>query len=161
VSEEIRKAFERARARVEQLQRAGEPAPAIVEEHAKDVDLIVTNVFEDALARSGHDPAGIALIALGGYGRNELAPNSDLDLLLLYRGWSSTDVTELNRAVMYPLWDSKRELGDRVRDPKDVLRTLAHVDEVCCPATAGCSPTCRARSGAATTGAARRSSPIS
>jgi [protein-PII] uridylyltransferase len=131
VSAEIRDAFERARARVEGLQRAGEPATTVVEEHTKDVDLIVTNVFEDALVRSGHDPAGIALIALGGYGRSELAPNSDLDLLLLYRGWSSTDVTELNRAVMYPLWDSKRELGDRIRDPKDVLRTLAHVDEVC------------------------------
>ncbi len=131
MSEEIRSAFVRARTRVEQLQRTGEPAPAIVKEHAKDVDLIVTNVFEDALVRSGHDPAGIALIALGGYGRSELAPNSDLDLLLLYRGWSSPDVTELNRAVMYPLWDSKRELGDRIRDPKDVVRTLARVDEVC------------------------------
>jgi [protein-PII] uridylyltransferase len=117
--------------RVEQLQRSNVPAPEIVEAHTTDVDLIVTNVFESALVASGHDPAGIALIALGGYGRNELAPNSDLDLLLLYRGWSSTDVTELNRQVMYPLWDSKRELGDRIRDPKDVLRTLAHVDEMC------------------------------
>jgi [protein-PII] uridylyltransferase len=131
MSVHVRTAFERARARVEELQRSGAPASTVVEEHAKDADIIVTNVFEDALARSGHDQAGIALIALGGYGRSELAPNSDLDLLLLHRGWSSADVTALNRAVMYPLWDSKRELGDRIRDPKDVLRTLAHIDEVC------------------------------
>lgn len=131
MSEHVRIAFERARTRVQELQRSGAPAASIAEDHAKDADLIVANVFEDALARSGREPAGIALIALGGYGRGELAPNSDLDLLLLYRGWSPTDVTALNRAVMYPLWDSKRELGDRIRDPKDVLRTLAHIDEVC------------------------------
>ena len=107
------------------------PAPEIVELHTRDVDLIVTNVFEGALARTGRDPAGVALIALGGYGRNELAPSSDLDLLLLYRGWEASDVTALNRQVMYPLWDSKRELGDRIRDPRDVVRNLDRIDEVC------------------------------
>ncbi len=88
-------------------------------------------LFDGALARSGRESSGIALIALGGYGRHELAPASDLDLLLLYRGWSSPDVTSLNREVMYPLWDSKRELGDRVREPRDVLRSFDRVDEVC------------------------------
>jgi [protein-PII] uridylyltransferase len=128
---DVRQAFERARARVQELHHSGTPATELVELHTHDVDIIVTNVFEGALARSGHDPAGIALIALGGYGRNELAPNSDLDLLLLYRGWDAPDVSTLNRDVMYPLWDSRRELGDRIREPRDVVRNLSHVDEVC------------------------------
>ena len=116
---------------MQDLQDSGVPAPEIMELHTKDVDLIVTNVFEGALARVERDPAGVALIALGGYGRNELAPSSDLDLLLLYRGWESSDVTALNRQVMYPLYDSKRELGDRVREPRDVVRNLDRIDEVC------------------------------
>src|SRR5262245_24370693 len=115
MSADIREAFERARARVHELQRSGMPASEIVQLHAKDADLFVTNVFERGLATSGRGNAGIALIALGGFGRDELAPNSDLDLLLLYRGWDAPDVSALNRDVMYPLWDSRRELGDRIR----------------------------------------------
>lgn len=131
VSTDIRSAFDRARARVQELQDSGVPAPKIMELHTGDVDLIVINVFEGALARMGRETNGVALIALGGYGRAELAPNSDLDLLLLHRGWDTTDVTALNRQVMYPLWNSRRELGDRVREPRDVVRNLAQVDEVC------------------------------
>lgn len=128
---EIREAFERARANVETLRASGSSADEIVRAHARDIDSIVTGVFEGALARSARSPQGIALVALGGYGRRELAPASDLDLLLLYRGWSARDVTSLNREVLYPLWDSGRELGDRVREPRDVLRSFDRIDELC------------------------------
>jgi [protein-PII] uridylyltransferase len=131
MSDEVKRALERARVRVEQLQRSGADPLEIMELHAQDVDLIVINLFEGALAHSRHDPAGVALVALGGYGRKELAPNSDLDLMLLYRGWSIPDVRELNVALTYPLYDSGRELGDRVREPRDVLRNLERVDEAC------------------------------
>jgi [protein-PII] uridylyltransferase len=83
------------------------------------------------MSESGHDPAGVALIALGGYGRYDLAPNSDLDLLVLYRGWDQRAITQLNRALTYPLWDSGRELGDRIREPADVVRNVARIDEAC------------------------------
>jgi [protein-PII] uridylyltransferase len=129
VSDEIKDAFARARERVEQLQRSGTPADEIVDAHTSDVDEIVVGAFEAALASSDRDRAGVTLVALGGYGRRDLAPMSDLDLLLLYRGWSSSDITSLNREVMYPLWDSGRELGDRVREPRDVVRSLVRVDE--------------------------------
>jgi len=132
VSAEIREAFARARARVEELARSQTEPDDVVRAHTADVDAIVVGAFEAALARSGRDANGIALVALGGYGRSELAPSSDLDLLLLYSGWPSGDVTSLNREVMYPLWDSGRELGDRIREPRDVIRSLTgRVDEVC------------------------------
>lgn len=99
--------------------------------HSADVDAIVVGAFDATLAGSGKVAAGISLVALGGYGRRELSPGSDLDLLLLCRGWSSSDITQLNRAVMYPLWDSGRELGDRVREPRDVVRNFDKIDEVC------------------------------
>jgi [protein-PII] uridylyltransferase len=119
------------RSHVEALRASGADPENIVEAHSQDVDEVVCGLFEEALARSGKPPSGVALVALGGYGRRELAPASDLDLLLLYRGWSSADVTALNREVRYPLWDSGRELGDRVREPRDVLRSFERIDEVC------------------------------
>lgn len=132
MSAEIREAFVRARARVEEISRSGLSPDEVVQAHTADVDAIVVGAFEAALARSGHDAGGITLVALGGYGRCELAPSSDLDLLLLYSGWSSSGVTALNREVMYPLWDSGRELGDRIREPRDVIKSLSgRVDEVC------------------------------
>ena len=131
MTEEIKDAFSAARTHVEQLQRDGVDAIEIAAVHASDVDRIVIGVFDDALAASGHDPAGVALIALGGYGRNDLAPNSDLDLLLLYRGWDQRSITSLNRSLTYPLWDSGRELGDRIRQPDDVVRNVSQVDEGC------------------------------
>ena len=128
---EIREAFVRARSTVEALGASGASPDDMIQRHSRDVDEIVTGVFDSALARSGRPAPGVALIALGGYGRQELAPASDLDLLLLYRGWSSAEVTALNREIRYPLWDSGRELGDRVREPRDVLRSFDRIDEVC------------------------------
>ncbi|MGH2760839.1 MAG: [protein-PII] uridylyltransferase [Actinomycetota bacterium] len=128
---EIREAFARMRSNVEALRSAGAPPDDIVEAHSREVDEVVCGLFEAALARSGNPGSGVALVALGGYGRRELAPASDLDLLLLYRGWSSSEVTSLNREIRYPLWDSGRELGDRVREPRDVVRSFERVDEVC------------------------------
>lgn len=131
MTQQIREAFDAARARVVDMQRAGAAPDDVMAAHAGDVDEIVVGAFEAALTTAEREASGIALVALGGYGRLELSPGSDLDLLLLYRGWSSADVTALNRDVMYPLWDSGRELGDRIREPRDVVRNFDKVDEVC------------------------------
>lgn len=128
VSEEIKRAFDRARSRVEESVR-GTPPEEVVRQHADAVDEILVAAFERALDSSGHAGAGVALVALGGYGRRELTTGSDLDLLLLHRGWTRPDITELNRSLMYPLWDAGRELGDRAREPRDVFRSLERVDE--------------------------------
>lgn len=130
VPADVREAFARAHERVGQL-AVSAPPDQVIKAHTDDVDAIVREVFESALTRSGRSWDGIAFVALGGYGRRELAPASDLDLMLLYRGWPADEVASLNREVMYPLWDSRRELGDRVREPKDVLRSFDRIDEVC------------------------------
>ena len=61
-----------------------------------------------------------ALVAVGGYGRRELAPASDLDVLLLFDGRRlPAGVTE---RLWYPIWDAKLKLGHAVRTVKDALR---------------------------------------
>ncbi len=69
------------------------------------------------LARSaGWDAGGRALVALGGYGRRELAPRSDVDLLFLTeRSGTGVDVER----VLYPLWDLGFDVGHAVRTPRD------------------------------------------
>ncbi len=67
------------------------------------------------LAASGGG-RGVALVAVGGYGRRELLPGSDLDLLVLHNGeHADTDVAALTDAVLYPLWDAGVDVDHSVR----------------------------------------------
>ncbi|HWB66416.1 MAG TPA: [protein-PII] uridylyltransferase [Mycobacteriales bacterium] len=65
------------------------------------------------LAEALAGTADVALIALGSYGRAELAPGSDLDLLLLHRGRS--DIDAVAERLWYPIWDSGVGLDHSVR----------------------------------------------
>src|ERR1700744_1855430 len=57
--------------------------------------------------------AGVALVAVGGYGRKELLPRSDLDVLLLHSG--RDDIAAIADRIWYPVWDSGAELDHAVR----------------------------------------------
>jgi len=57
--------------------------------------------------------AGVALVAVGGYGRRELLPRSDLDVLLLHGG--RDDIASIADRIWYPVWDSGAELDHAVR----------------------------------------------
>ena len=60
-------------------------------------------------------PPGCALVATGSLARRELAPHSDLDLLLLHPEGEEPDVEKL----WYPLWDSDRRVDHAVRTPRE------------------------------------------
>ena len=64
--------------------------------------------------------ARVALLAVGGYGRGELAPQSDLDVLLIYEG-RAKGLDELASAVWYPVWDTRLKLGHAVRTVDEQL----------------------------------------
>jgi [protein-PII] uridylyltransferase len=57
--------------------------------------------------------ADVALVAVGGYGRRELLPRSDLDVLLLHGG--RDDIASIADRIWYPVWDSGAELDHAVR----------------------------------------------
>jgi [protein-PII] uridylyltransferase len=65
------------------------------------------------------DGSGMALVAVGGYGRRELCPGSDLDVTLVHKGRSSPKAAA--DAVWYPVWDTGVGLDHSVRSMKDVL----------------------------------------
>ena len=76
-----------------------------------------------ASAAGGPAAEGLALVAVGGYGRRELCPGSDLDLILLHRGGrrDRTDLTRLAERLWYPVWDRGMKLGHAVRTVKEAV----------------------------------------
>ncbi|WP_030787572.1 [protein-PII] uridylyltransferase [Streptomyces sp. NRRL S-920] len=69
-------------------------------------------------------PRGVALVAVGGYGRGELSPRSDLDLLLLHDGNAdAADVAALADRLWYPVWDLGLALDHSVRTPSQARKT--------------------------------------
>ncbi|MCF3963208.1 nucleotidyltransferase domain-containing protein, partial [Streptomyces fuscigenes] len=81
------------------------------------------HLFDAAAARAG--VRGAALVAVGGYGRGELSPRSDLDLLLLHDGAPSAAVAALAEHLWYPVWDLGLALDHSVRTPAEARRTAA------------------------------------
>jgi [protein-PII] uridylyltransferase len=69
--------------------------------------------------------AGVALVAVGGYGRRELLPGSDLDVLLLHTG--RPGISALADRIWYPIWDSGAHLDHAVRTPREG-REVARAD---------------------------------
>lgn len=82
---------------------------------------------EIAEASPGLLAAPLALIAVGGYGRGELQPASDVDVLLLYAQDIPKAAEEISRGLFHPLWDLGLDLGHGVRTAADCLR-LARED---------------------------------
>ncbi|MGW2374885.1 [protein-PII] uridylyltransferase [Kitasatospora sp. NPDC001683] len=76
------------------------------------------------LAAAGAPPSGVALVAVGGYGRGELSPRSDLDVLLLHDG---PIAPELPERIWYPVWDAGAKLDHSVRTPAEA-RAVAAAD---------------------------------
>src|ERR1700734_2731389 len=72
----------------------------------------------------GAEP-GVALVAVGGYGRRELLPRSDLDVLLLHNG--RDDIAAIADRIWYPVWDSGAELDHAVRTVPQARR-MARTD---------------------------------
>ena len=62
----------------------------------------------------------IVLIAVGGYGRRELSPHSDLDILLVHK--SVKNIGDIASKMWYPIWDAGVKLGHAVRTPKETIQ---------------------------------------
>ena len=67
--------------------------------------------------------AGVALVAVGGYGRREPAPGSDLDLVLVHRG--RRDIGALADRLWYPIWDTGVRLDHSVRTVGEAVAVAA------------------------------------
>lgn len=77
----------------------------------------------DLFMASGAKELGCALVAVGGYGRGDMAPFSDVDVLLLHpSSVSADDVAAVADRIWYPIWDSGMRLDHSVRTPAQARR---------------------------------------
>jgi [protein-PII] uridylyltransferase len=72
-------------------------------QHSDMVDGLVRMAFRKAQSQA--PSPSVCLMAVGGYGRAELAPHSDIDLLLLHSSSKKEDLPPLVEKILYPLWD--------------------------------------------------------
>lgn len=93
------------------------------EAYTRLIDGWLAELFTAAV--DGARDQGLALVAVGGYGRGELAPQSDIDVLLLHDG--RADVGAVAERLWYPIWDEGLKLGHAVRTHKEAL-SLAEDD---------------------------------
>jgi [protein-PII] uridylyltransferase len=96
------------------------------------VDGLIIGRYREAMRQGGDEMTTVGmqqccLMALGGYGRRELAPQSDIDLMFLYQAGSENAVESLVRAVLHPLWDCGFQVGHSVRTIADSIE-LAETD---------------------------------
>jgi [protein-PII] uridylyltransferase len=108
----------------------GESGLEVAHGRSAIIDAMVSHLFEHAIegyARSqGPTPAAVSVIALGGYGRRELAPWSDVDIMFLYPSKARAAVVErlqahLTHEILYPLWDCALKVGHSTRTVDDVF----------------------------------------
>ncbi|GAA2592937.1 MULTISPECIES: [protein-PII] uridylyltransferase [Streptomyces] len=108
-----------AAARLRLLTEGARSGPRLRGELAELTDGWLAALFD--AGAEGH--VGVSLVAVGGYGRGELSPRSDLDLLLLHDGGDDKAVAALADRLWYPVWDLGLDLDHSVRTPQQARRT--------------------------------------
>jgi [protein-PII] uridylyltransferase len=82
-------------------------------------DLAETTLFPAANPTEGEQ---LALVAIGGYGRGELAPFSDIDLLFLLPYKRTPRAEQIVESILYVLWDLGLKVGHAVRSVEECIR---------------------------------------
>ncbi|HEV3138009.1 MAG TPA: [protein-PII] uridylyltransferase, partial [Pirellulales bacterium] len=133
---EARQRLQRGREEIKQQHRTGSPGIQICTRLTDLLDGVILELYEAALADLW--PAGseefreqIALVAHGGYGRRDVAPYSDVDLMILQAPGTDQSVLPLASRLMRDLFDAGLELGQSVRTPDQACRLAAEDATVC------------------------------
>ena len=96
---------------LQQRFKAGRAATELVQARSKVVDALLTKAWLQFFSESSTD---IALLAVGGYGRGELHPASDVDVQILLKNNSEHHNETLGQYITF-LWDIGLEIGHSVR----------------------------------------------
>ncbi len=115
------------KARAQLLEGAGTRNPRLDPESLRSA---LVDLFELWLTSKGNElgitaDSGLAVVAVGGLGRREMLPYSDLDLVLLHDDVDPAVVSEVADQLWYPLWDAHIKLDHSVRTVPQALRVAA------------------------------------
>ena len=118
--------LKQSRAVLFERHRSGGAGMEIARAFATAMDYLIGHLFKvvskDFLRRYPTNNPQYAIVAQGGYGRAELNPYSDIDLLVLY-SWKVTPYVEaVTEKILYTLWDAGLEVGHATRSLTESLR---------------------------------------
>jgi [protein-PII] uridylyltransferase len=123
----LREALFRGRTIAQERLSAGENGLAVARLLAQIADEVVSALYDYTTthifrARNPTQGERLAIVAVGGYGRGELAPFSDLDLLFL-RAYKPTPFDEsVTEYMLYLLWDLQLKVGQSARNIDECLK---------------------------------------
>ncbi len=96
----------------------GAPVEQLVHARARAVDQVLQRIWPLCFTRHTED---IALVAVGGYGRGELHPCSDIDILVLLKQSNTSDLQDEIEKFLTTLWDVGLEIGHSIRSLNDCV----------------------------------------
>lgn len=94
-------------------------------DRSDQIDKELVRLLGDALSHSQLQESEISLAAVGGFGRAELSPGSDLDILILHQGLNEVKLKEFVDAFLYPLWSTNRKVDYSVRTKGETLHAAS------------------------------------
>jgi len=86
--------------------------------HADLIDALLAEFYSEL---AGDDTPGMVLVAAGGYGRHELYPYSDIDLLFLYDAQHQQQAARFSELIVQLLWDLKLKVGHAYRSLDETI----------------------------------------
>jgi len=115
----FRSALAEGDAALQERFRADEPVEELVHDRARLVDTLLVHAWQRHV---GHQADEVALLAVGGYGRGELLPCSDIDIMVLLPKTEAAPWTSNLERFLTFLWDIGLEVGHSVRTVDDCRR---------------------------------------
>jgi len=109
--------------------------PDFLKQHARILDDYFQQAFESSMVGPRMDISKnpYAIIALGGYGRQEQCIHSDVDLLFLFKKKVPAEAENLIQEIVYPLWDIGLDVGYATRSLKECISLAAGNFEILTP----------------------------
>jgi len=109
--------------------------PDFLKQHARILDDYFQQAFESSMVGPRMDISKnpYAIIALGGYGRQEQCIHSDVDLLFLFKKKVPTEAENLIQEMVYPLWDIGLDVGYATRSLKECISLASGNFEILTP----------------------------
>ena len=115
---------------LQRYHRKGDTGLKVAKARSIAIDVMVGELYTFAITtferKHGSLPCAVSLVALGGYGRQEVCPFSDIDIMFLYPDRvRKKDLTHLQETltdeILYPLWDLNLKVGHSSRTIKEAV----------------------------------------
>lgn len=123
----IKETFARGKALLSDAHGEGAGGLALCEARSEFIDSLLAQIWShgvcDFRSEEGESEGAFscAMLAIGGYGRGELSPGSDIDLMFVFPK-RSTPASRLVRIILYLLWDSGLDIGHSARTISECIR---------------------------------------